>query len=127
MIDTREFIEQVKWEKGGRVWPNLDCYGIVMAVRDRLGLERWRSWDGVTKDDGGLHEAGTGFVATREMCEPEPGALACCYKASLMDHVGVVVETEEGLCVMECSPNQGVICMPVRRFKRRWLRVEFYR
>lgn len=127
MIDALKYIEEVKWEKGGRVWPNLDCYGIVIAVREHLGLEAWPAWDGVTKDDDGLDKAGSGFVATRERCEPEEGAVVCCYTASLMTHVAVVVNTKSGLCVMECNPKQGVTCMPVRRFARRWLRVEFYR
>lgn len=127
MIEVRKYIEDVRWQKGGRVWPNLDCYGIVTAVREHLGLERWPSWDGVTKDDDGLDRAGNEFVRTRERCEPEDGALACCYTASMMTHVGVVVETASGLCVMECNPEIGVTCMPVRRFVRRWLRVEFYR
>lgn len=127
MIEARKYIEEVRWQKGGRIWPNLDCYGIVNAVREHLGLERWPSWDGVTKDDDGLDRAGNQFVRTRERCEPEQGALACCYTASMMTHVGVVVETATGLCVMECNPEIGVTCMPVRRFVRRWLRVEFYR
>lgn len=127
MIDCQKFMSEVKWLKGGRQWPNLDCYGILLAVREALGLDQWPAWDGVTKDDDGLDKAGSHFVSTRELCEPEEGAVACCYTASLMTHVGVVVATPDGLCVMECNPNQGVTCMPVRRFKRRWLRVEFYR
>ena len=127
MIDVKKYIENVKWKQGGRSWPFLDCYGIVLPVREELCLEIWPSWDGVTKEDDGLDRAGSEFVRTRELCEPEEGALACCYTASLMTHVGVVVSTLDGLQVMECNPNQGVTCMPVRRFKRRWLRVEFYR
>jgi hypothetical protein len=127
MIDPRKYVEQVKWEKGGRAWPNLDCYGIVIAVRADLGLEQWPAWDGVTKDGDGLDRAGREFTSARERCEPEEGALACCYTASLMTHVGVVVNTAAGLCVMECNPNTGVTCMPVRRFVRRFVRVEFFK
>ena len=127
MIEARKYIEEVRWQKGGRMWPNLDCYGLPLVIREHLGLERWPSWDGVTKDDDGLDRAGNEFVRSRERCEPEEGALACCYTASMMTHVGVVVETTSGLCVMECNPDIGVTCMPVRRFVRRWLRVEFYR
>ena len=127
MIDTARYVREVRWEKGGRAWPNLDCYGIVIAVREDLGLDKWPSWDGVTKDNDGLDKAGSEFVRTREQCEPEEGAVACCYMASLMTHVGVVVNTPAGLCVMECNPKHGVTCIPVRRFIRRFVRVEFYR
>lgn len=127
MIDVDKYVREVRYVKGGRIWPNLDCYGPVNYVRADLGLEQWPSWDGVTKDDNGLDKVGSEFVRTREQCDPEEGALACCYTASLMTHVGVVVNTPTGLCVIECNPEIGVTCMPLRRFTRRWLRVEFFK
>ena len=109
------------------MWPEVDCYGLILEVRRDLGLDEWPAWDGVTKDQDGLHRFGTEFVSARERCEPEPGAVACCYTASLMTHVAVVVEFGGALYVAECNPKQGFTCIPIRRFLKQWLRVEFYR
>lgn len=126
MIDLSKYLDAI-WLEGGRVWPFVDCYGIVLEVRRDMGLAGWPNWDGVTKRDDGLDRVGGEFVRQRERCEPEPGALACCYTGSLMTHVAVVVEAPDGLRVAECNPKTGFTCMPLLRFKRRWLRVEFYR
>ncbi|MBQ5000334.1 nitrite transporter, partial [Klebsiella pneumoniae] len=44
----------VKWQKGGRSFPKLDCFGIVNEIRRDLNLPVWPDFAGVTKDDGGL-------------------------------------------------------------------------
>lgn len=44
----------VKWLKGGRAYPELDCFGIVNEIRADLGLPLWPDFAGVTKDCGGL-------------------------------------------------------------------------
>lgn len=46
----------VSWLKGGRVYPQLDCFGIVNEVRRDLKLPLWPDFAGVTKDG----EASTG-------------------------------------------------------------------
>ncbi|SDI77812.1 hypothetical protein SAMN05216588_12465 [Pseudomonas flavescens] len=126
MIDTSKYLD-ARWLEGGRVWPFVDCYGIILEIRHDLGLDEWPAWDGITKQEDGLHRHGTCFVAQRERCEPEAGAVACCYTGSLMTHVAVVVGAPDGLRVAECNPGRGFSCTPLLRFKRRWLRVEFYR
>ncbi|MDF3127391.1 nitrite transporter [Rheinheimera sp. 1928-s] len=114
-----------KWVEGGRVWPEIDCYGIVLTVREDLQLPPWPIFDGVTKKNG-MHEAASSHLANLPQCEPYEGAVACCYKASLMVHVGIVVNTPTGLAVLECNPGTNVSCVPLGRFKRKFLRVEFY-
>ncbi|MCB4843331.1 nitrite transporter, partial [Providencia rettgeri] len=44
----------VTWQKGGRAYPHLDCYGIVHEIRQDLGLPNWPVFEGVTKDNNGL-------------------------------------------------------------------------
>lgn len=114
-----------KWVEGGRAWPEIDCYGIVLKVREDLQLPPWPIFDGVTKKNG-MHEAASHYLADLPQCEPKEGAVACCYKASLMVHVGIVVNTPTGLAVLECNPGTNVSCVPLGRFKRKFLRVEFY-
>jgi hypothetical protein len=42
----------VTWLKGGRVYPQLDCFGIVNEIRRDLELPEWPDFAGVTKDGG---------------------------------------------------------------------------
>ncbi len=40
----------VKWLKGGRIYPELDCFGIINEIRCDLLLPLWPDFSGVTKD-----------------------------------------------------------------------------
>ena len=69
----------VTWLKGGRVYPQLDCFGIVNEIRRDLNLPVWPDFAGVTKDDGGLDREARRMMLTLERCEPCEGAgVACC-------------------------------------------------
>ncbi|ELD0648592.1 nitrite transporter, partial [Escherichia coli] len=39
----------VTWLKGGRIYPELDCFGIVNEIRRDLGLPAWPDFAGITK------------------------------------------------------------------------------
>ena len=64
----------VKWQKGGRAYPLLDCFGIVNEIRRDLNLPVWPDFAGVTKDDGGLDREARRMMLTLERCEPCEGA-----------------------------------------------------
>lgn len=125
MIDVNQYLG-AEYVEGGRVWPQIDCYGLVLRVRRDMGLEEWPEWPGVTKADNGLHTVGSDFVSRLERCEPEPGALACCYASGLMTHVAVVVDAGT-LHALEINAKRGVTCLPLNRFERRFVAVEYYR
>ena len=101
----------VTWLKGGRVFPQLDCFGIVNEIRRDLGLPEWPDFAGVTKDGGGLDREGAGVA---------------CYSGSTVSHVGIVVMLDNQLQVAECNPGSGVTFLPLARFIRRFNRVEFW-
>ncbi len=63
----------VTWLKGGRVYPQLDCFGIVNEIRRDLNLPVWPDFAGVTKDDGGLDREARRMMLTLERCEPCEG------------------------------------------------------
>ncbi|OJH86087.1 nitrite transporter [Serratia marcescens] len=117
----------VVWRKGARAYPQLDCFGIVNEVRRDLGLPAWPDFAGVTKDDHGLDREARKLMCELERCEPQPGAGAACYTGSVVTHVGVVVELDGALCVAECNPGRNVTFLPLARFCRPYLRVEFFR
>ncbi|KDF23579.1 hypothetical protein AF48_01888 [Klebsiella aerogenes MGH 62] len=82
----------VTWLKGGRVYPQLDCFGIVNEIRRDLGLPEWPDFAGVTKDGGGLDKEARKLMLKLERCEPCVGAGVACYSGTMVTHVGIVVE-----------------------------------
>ncbi|WP_462163374.1 nitrite transporter, partial [Klebsiella pneumoniae] len=98
----------VTWLKGGRVYPQLDCFGIVNEIRRDLNLPVWPDFAGVTKDDGGLDREARRMMLTLERCEPCEGAGVACYSGSTVTHVGIVVSIGGLLHVAECNPGTNV-------------------
>lgn len=116
----------VVWEKGGRAYPALDCFGIVNEIRRDLGLALWPEFAGVTKDDNGLDREARGLMIDLQRCEPVPGVGIACYSGSLVTHVAIVVEIDGVLHAAECNPRSNVTFLPLARFARRFIRVEYY-
>lgn len=116
----------VGWQKGGRAYPALDCFGIVNEIRRDLGLYPWPEFAGVTKDDNGLDREARGLMADLQRCEPVPGAGIACYSGSVVTHVAIVVEIDGVLHAAECNPRTNVTFLPLARFARRFVRVEYY-
>ncbi|HCR0924571.1 TPA: nitrite transporter [Klebsiella aerogenes] len=117
----------VTWLKGGRVYPQLDCFGIVNEIRRDLGLPEWPDFSGVTKDDNGLDREARKLMLRLERCEPCEGAGVACYSGSTVTHVAVVVKINGELMVAECGSATNVTFLPLTRFKRRYVRVEFWK
>ncbi|EPJ8259622.1 nitrite transporter, partial [Klebsiella pneumoniae] len=108
----------VTWLKGGRVYPQLDCFGIVNEIRRDLGLPEWPDFAGVTKDGGGLDREARKLMLSLKRCEPCEGAGVACYSGSTVSHVGIVVMLDNQLQVAECNPGSGVTFLPLSRFIR---------
>lgn len=125
MLDPNKYLS-VRWHKGGRVYPALDCFGIVNEMRDDLGLPKFPDFAGVTKDGGGLNREAMKYMPNLTPCKPEPGALAMCYSGSMVTHVAVVVESGGHILVAECNPKTNVTFLPISRFLRKFVKVEFF-
>ncbi|HBQ6836653.1 TPA: nitrite transporter [Klebsiella pneumoniae] len=123
---TADKYRSVTWLKGGRVYPQLDCFGIVNEIRRDLGLPEWPDFAGVTKDGGGLDREARKLMLSLKRCEPCEGAGVACYSGSTVSHVGIVVMLDNQLQVAECNPGPGVTFLPLSRFFRRFNRVEFW-
>ncbi|CAM3408206.1 nitrite transporter [Rouxiella silvae] len=116
----------VTWLKGGRSYPELDCYGVITEIRRDLGLPAWPDFAGVTKDGDGLDKEARGFMQDLTACTPHEGAGVACYAGSLVTHVGIVVLLNGELFVAECNPKSNVTFLPLVRFQRRFIKVEFW-
>ncbi|MDU0845442.1 MAG: nitrite transporter [Enterobacter asburiae] len=125
MFDPDKY-RSVTWLKGGRVYPELDCFGIVNEIRRDLGLPLWPEFSGVTKDDNGLDREARGLMSELTRCEPTPGAGIACYSGGMVTHVGIVVDIGGSLYAAECNPKSNVTFLPLSRFERRFVKVEYY-
>jgi hypothetical protein len=117
----------VIWQKGGRVYPELDCFGIVNEVRRDLGMQEWPDFAGVTKDGNGLNREARKLMLRLQRCDPCEGAGVACYTGSTVTHVGVVVAINGQLFVADCNENSNVSFRQIERFKRRYIKVEFWK
>lgn len=125
MFDPDKY-RSVRWLKGGRTFPALDCFGIVNEIRRDLNLPPWPEFSGVTKDDNGLDREARGLMMALKRCDPEPGAGIACYSGSIVTHVAIVVEIDGVLHAAECNPRTNVTFLPLARFARRFISVEYY-
>ena len=116
----------VTWQMGGRVYPVLDCYGIVHEVRRDIGLPEWPAFEGVIKEGGEMDSACNDFRPNVTQCAPCHGAVAACYTGKMIGHLAVVVELSGMLHVIESNPRRNVTIMPLSRFEQQYLRVEYY-
>jgi len=116
----------VKWQMGGRVFPILDCYGLVHEVRKDLGLPHWPLFESVIKEDKKMGEFCDEFKREITPCQPQSGAVAACYSGGVISHLGVVVLINGELQVAESNPHRNITFMPLSRFTRRFQKVEYY-
>lgn len=125
MFDPDKY-RSVIWLKGGRAYPELDCFGIVNEIRSDLNLPLWPEFSGVTKDDNGLDREARGLMSELTRCEPAPGAGIACYSGGIVTHVAIVVDIGGALYAAECNPKSNVTFLPLSRFERRFVKVEYY-
>lgn len=118
----------VRWQMGGRTFPVLDCYGIVHEVRRDLGLPEWPAFEAVIKERGSTEMGKVCESFSRDLtpCKPCNGGVAACYMGNMIGHLGVVVEMGGALYVIECNPRRNVTILPLARFERQFLKVEYY-
>lgn len=126
MFNQDKYLSAV-WQKGGRTFPEIDCYGLVIEIRRDIGLPGWPHFEGITKEENGLDTTAKDFNRELTRCQPEPGAVVECFTGSVVTHLGVVVDMDRQLYVAECNPKSNVTFMPVEQFRRRFVKVEFWK
>lgn len=133
--------QSVPYVDGGRVvsaipeLSGLDCFGLVRhALHHQFCGPLLESFNGIFRTDHCEmtdkfnsvveNEGTTGF----ELCTPEAGAIACCFRKTdagdVFHHVGICINESE---VMHTCEGRGYSVVPVRAFKRLSGKVEFYK
>lgn len=104
-----------------------DCWGLVREVRHlHCGKVLLPSWGHVRHDHAREFTRAyeTESAHLRE-CRPEPGAIASAFKGRICHHVAVVIDTPEGLRVLEMTAGTGARILRVSDFERQYLKVGY--
>jgi len=116
------------YREGARGPMAFDCWGLVIDARHRLfGLPLLPSLGAVGKNK--LRENTAAYHDLRlgmEACDPEPGAIAAVLRGLLCLHVGVVVESEGRLKVLDTNPG-GACLRTTGQFEAAYPMVVYYR
>lgn len=124
-MDLSKYTHGVHVE-GGRVWPHVDCYGIVLEARRDMGLPDWPEWADIRKANGQMTEVADEFLPSLHPCQPHAGAMVVCYEGSYVTHCGVIVDVNGMLEVLDIRSHGNVKCLPLSRYARAFTRVEYY-
>lgn len=111
--------------EGGREYPLYDCYGIVIAVREYLGLSELPPYSEIRKGKG-MDDAVAAEIPNYKTCAPQVGAIAVCWHGPMARHIGIVVELDGTLRVLDINPRKNVTLQTLPVFERRFRRVEYY-
>ncbi len=120
----------VPYVDGGRdLSEGFDCFGLARhALHHVFNGPLLDSFAGVFRNRPKIMASEfENTVGTFEKCQPQPGALACCFHVTpggnIFHHIGICINDYE---VMHISSKSGYSVIPVRHFKRLAAKVEFY-
>lgn len=112
----------IKYVDGGRHYPELDCLGIAIYIRELLGKRVTGLESGDLNDD----PDDLAFLSGIRKSAPEDGSVAVCYAKGSMTHVGVCLTLESIMQVVEITSKRGIMITPMRNFERRFQKVDYY-
>lgn len=108
---------------------SFDCWGLARDVRYKVyGKRLLPSWGHIRNTmPRAFTDAYREQAKELEACEPEPGAVAMVFTGRLMLHVGVVVELEGRLAVLDISAKTGCRWQRIPDFEAPFSKVVYYR
>lgn len=117
MLDINALLT-IPYVEYGRETSGADCWGLVRIVREQLRGNVLPSFGGIgAANRREMTDVANGFCAEfAERAEPQPGAIAFVWHGRLCVHVGIVIEAEGALAVLETTRASGV----------RWVRLREY-
>lgn len=116
------------WVRDGMEYPRLNCWGLVRLVRSEVfGLPLLPSFSIPAEDKRGLTKAcGEVVSAYLAECSPADGVIAAAYRGRLCVHVGIVVDVDGRLGVLDVDETAGAGWQALRRFESKFSKVVYY-
>ena len=119
-----------EYVRGGRTYPQLDCWGLVRLARSELfGRDKLPELADTRPCDFRRITHAVDSVSTiggMSTCLARPGAIATAWRASLCVHVGLCVFVDGRLRVLETDTPHGACLTSISNFTSRYTRVLFY-
>jgi cell wall-associated NlpC family hydrolase len=119
-----------RYVEGGRGPYEYDCWGIVRAVRHEVfHFPLLPSHSEVAPADKDAMTAVCQEIidcAGLKDCTAQEGAIAAAWAARLCVHVGIVVQADGRLWVLETDKPTGPCMTPLRVFENRYTRVTYH-
>lgn len=128
MIDVEKYLF-TPYVKGGRKRTGFDCWGLVLLVREELGLPVLDGPSSANKDNPIAMQRLYRSITSGPLEEREtlsPGDVAAVFKAGVMVHVAVAIEIDGRIALIETNPGSGVRWMYLDRFLQTYYKVIFY-
>jgi cell wall-associated NlpC family hydrolase len=97
----------------GRTLSGCDCWGLVRLVRESIRGDLLPSYGSISpRNKEGLTTAALEVVDSRSFTERQesevrPGAIATCWRGPLCLHVGIVIEADGRMAVLETGRKIG--------------------
>jgi len=120
---------QTTYADDGRGPHAFNCWGLTRSARHTLfGKPLLPSYDDIDPDDKpALTDAckavrGTGFHEV----SPRPGAIATGWRGQCCVHIGLVVQSDGRLWVLETRRKVGPTLTGIPKFERRFTKVVYY-
>lgn len=117
------------YEDGARGPERYDCWGLCRQVRHvELGKRLLATYGSLRNTDPReFTRAYEEESSMMEQCEPEPGAIAAVLIGRICIHVALVIDSADGLRILEINPTRGPRCLPLHRWLRDHQTVTFHR
>lgn len=116
-----------RWVSNGMQYPLLNCWGLVrLARRELFGLPWLPETTCEAMDKPAVTATAHQILAGMVRSPAAPAAVAFCWRGQLCLHVGLVIEADGRLQVMDIDQGRGMRLTPLREFERRYQRVEYY-
>lgn len=127
-MDVNKYLSCI-YEDGARGPSYVDCWGLVRLVRHaELGLRLLPEYGSLRNTDPReFTRAYEEESSIMERCEPEPGAIAAVMIGRICVHVALVIDSPDGLRILEINPARGPRCMPLHKWLRDHSTVTFHR
>lgn len=119
MIDINQYLT-IPYLEYGRDEHGADCWGLVRMVRHALRGDWLPSFGGIgASNRREMTDTARRFCSDLVQQEsPVAGAIAFVWYGRLCIHVGIVVEADGNLAVLETCKKSGVRWMPLHEYSR---------